>query len=164
MSAIANLVKGCPLFHEIYDSEVEAVLKDCLVASYAPGDVIIKQGEDGTDICVILSGKADITVDKDGASQYIATISQGDIFGEMVLINETKRTANIICKEKCAVLVLSFDNFYKFFSKNPSVFALMVLNVTRLITKRLKHSNTVIQELNAKIEKNSSPDKDEKAA
>jgi CRP/FNR family cyclic AMP-dependent transcriptional regulator len=164
MSAIANLVKGCPLFHEIYDSEVEAVLKDCLVASYSPSDVIIKQGEEGTDICVILSGKADITVDKDGGSQFIATISKGDIFGEMVLINETKRTANIICTEKCAVLVLSFDNFYKFFSKNPSVFALMVLNVTRLITKRLKHSNSVIQELNKKISENSSEDKDNEAA
>lgn len=164
MSAIANLVKGCPLFHEIYDNEVEAVLSDCLVASYSPGDVIMKQGEDGTDICVILSGKADITVDKDGNSQFIASIGKGDIFGEMVLINETKRTANITCTENCAVLVMSFDNFYKFFSKNPSVFALMVLNVTRLITKRLKHSNHVIQELNAKLEASTHTKEDEEAA
>jgi CRP/FNR family cyclic AMP-dependent transcriptional regulator len=164
MSAIANLVKGCPLFHEIYDNEVEAVLNDCLVASYSPGDVIIKQGEEGTDICVILAGKADISVDKDGNGQFIATIGKGDIFGEMVLINETKRTANITCTEKCDVLVMSFDNFYKFFSKNPSVFALMVLNVTRLITKRLKHSNSVIQDLNAKLSLNSSQVKDDEAA
>lgn len=164
MSAVANLVKGCPLFHEIYDNEVEAVLKDCLVASYSPGDTIIKQGEDGTDICVILSGQADITVDKEDGAQYIATISKGDIFGEMVLINETKRTANIICKEKCAVLVLSFDNFYKFFSKNPKVFSLMVLNVTRLITKRLKHSNSVIQELNTKLGELESKSTDKEAA
>lgn len=148
MSAIANLVKGCPLFHEIYDGEVESIISDCLVASYEPGDTIMKQGDDGTDICVILSGEADIEVEKDGTSHFIATIGKGDIFGEMVLINETKRTANIICREKCDVLVMSFDNFYKFFTKNPSVFALMVLNVTRLITKRLKDSNAVIQKLN----------------
>ncbi|MBK26384.1 MAG: hypothetical protein CME70_20460 [Halobacteriovorax sp.] len=151
MSAIANLVKGCPLFHEIYDNEVEKILADCLVATYQPGDYIMRQGEEGTDICVILSGNADISVMKGDESHYIATINKGDIFGEMVLINETKRTANIICKEKCDVLVLSFENFYKFFSKNPSVFALMVLNVTRLITKRLKNSNLVVQELNHKI-------------
>lgn len=151
MSAVANLVKGCPLFHEIYDNEVEAIIADCLVASYQPGDVIIKQGDEGTDICVILSGEADITVEKDGDSHFIATIGKGDIFGEMVLINETERTANIICKEKCDVLVMSFDNFYKFYSKNPSVFALMVLNVTRLITKRLKNANGIIQGLNHKM-------------
>ena len=151
MSAVANLVKGCPLFHEIYDNEVEAIISDCLVATYEPGDYIIKQGEEGTDICVILSGLADITVEKDGDSHYIATIGKGDIFGEMVLINETQRTANIICKEKTDVLVMSFDNFYKFFGKNPSVFALMVLNVTRLITKRLKNSNAIIQDLNHKM-------------
>lgn len=151
MSAIANLVKGCPLFHEIYDGEVESIIANCLVATYQPGDTIMKQGDEGTDICVILSGQADIKVEKNGDSHFIATIGKGDIFGEMVLINETKRTANIICREKCDVLVMSFDNFYKFFSKNPSVFALMVLNVTRLITKRLKYSNAVIQGLNHKV-------------
>lgn len=151
MSAIANLVKGCPLFHEIYDNEVEKIISNCLVASYEPGDYIIKQGEEGTDICVILTGLADITVEKADESHFIATIGKGDIFGEMVLINETKRTANIICREKCDILIMSFENFYKFFSKNPSVFALMVLNVTRLITKRLKNSNIVVQDLNQKV-------------
>lgn len=150
MSA-AHLVKGCPLFHEIYDEEVEKVLKDCLVASYEVGDKIVTQGEEGTDIFVILTGEADIKVTKDGKEQFIATIGKGDLFGEMVLINETTRTADIVCSQRAEVLIMTFENFFSYFKKNPKVFALMVLNVTRLVTKRLKNSNKTIENLNSKI-------------
>tara|TARA_R110002072_G_scaffold64203_3_gene159462 strand:- start:70212 stop:70673 length:462 start_codon:yes stop_codon:yes gene_type:complete len=148
MSA-AVLVKGCPLFHEIYDNEIEEIIQDCLIAQYSPGDTIIKQGDTSTDICVILSGSVDIFVEKNNDSHYIATLGKGDLFGELVLINETKRTASIICKEKCDILILSYESFYKFFHKKPKVFSLMVLNITRLITKRLKNANAIIEELNS---------------
>lgn len=145
--SIAQLVKSCPLFHEIYDEEIELIIQKCYVASYEPGDYIIRQGEDGTEIGIILDGEADICVDKGDQSQFIASLGQGDLFGELVLINETKRTANIICKKKCDVLIISFENFYSFYHKKPEIFSLMILNVTRLLTKRLKGSNQVIEDL-----------------
>ncbi|MBT3586889.1 MAG: cyclic nucleotide-binding domain-containing protein [Halobacteriovoraceae bacterium] len=149
--SVANLVKGCPLFHEIYENEIVEIIADCVVASYETGDAIIKQGDSGSDISVLLSGNADIQVEKEGLIHKIATISKGDLFGEMVLINETERTASIVANESCDVLIISYDNFYSFYKKNPKVFALMVLNVTRLVTKRLKNSNTVVENLSQKI-------------
>ena len=150
MSA-AQLVAGCPLFHEIYDDEVEEIIADCMVASYSPGDHIITQGDSNTDICVLLQGHAKVTVNKDGGEHFIADLGKGDLFGELVLINETERTANIISVDDCDVLVMTYENFFSYFNKKPKVFALMVLNVTRLVTKRLKGSNQVIQKLNAEI-------------
>ncbi len=152
MSA-AQLVAGCPLFHEIYDNEVEEIIADCMVASYSPGDFIIKQGDTNTDICVLLQGQAKVSVDKEGHEHHIANLGKGDLFGELVLINETQRTANIIAVDQCDVLIMTYENFFSYFHKKPKVFALMVLNVTRLVTKRLKGSNQVIQNLNGEIEK-----------
>jgi len=149
--SMIELVKGCSLFHEIYDDEIEDIVKHCLVASYEEGDFIIKEGDTSTDICILLSGTADITIEKDGKQQYIATIGHGDIFGELVLINETKRTANIIAQDTCDVLIISYENFYSFYHKKPKVFSIMVLNVTRLITRRLKATNTIIEELSVKL-------------
>lgn len=149
--SVAELVKGCPLFHEIYDNEVEQILSSCLVASYEKDDAIINQGDTSSDICILLSGTAGIYVNKDGYRHFITDIGSGDLFGELVLINETERTADIIAKERCDVLIISYENFYSFYHKRPKVFALMVLNVTRLITKRLKGSNSIIEGLNAKF-------------
>ena len=151
--SVAELVKGCPLFHEIYDNEVEEILQSCVVACYEKGDHIIKQGDTSTDICILLAGTAEIFVSKDGNQHLITDIGSGDLFGELVLINETERTADIIAKDKCDVLIISYEDFYSFYNKRPKVFALMVLNVTRLITKRLKYSNSIIENLNTLMKK-----------
>ncbi|TNE96095.1 MAG: cyclic nucleotide-binding domain-containing protein [Deltaproteobacteria bacterium] len=149
--SVAELVKGCPLFHEIYDNEVEEILSSCVVASYEKNDAIINQGDTSSDICILLAGTAGIYVNKDGHRHFITDIGSGDLFGELVLINETERTADIVAKERCDVLIISYEDFYSFYHKRPKVFALMVLNVTRLITKRLKGSNSIIEGLNTKL-------------
>lgn len=152
--SVISLVKGCPLFHEIYDHEVEKILRNCVVASFVQGDHIIKQGDNGTDICIILTGEADIIVDKNGEQKFIATLNAGDLFGEMVLLNETQRTANIMAKTNCDVLVFGQDTFYQMYNKSPEVFSLLALNLSRLITKRLKQANTIISNLTEQISKN----------
>lgn len=167
MSA-AQLVAGCPLFHEIYDNEVEEIIADCMVASYQPGDFIINQGDTNTDICVLLQGHAKVTISKDGKDQDVAKLNKGDLFGELVLINETKRTASIVAVDQCDILVMTYENFFSYFQKKPKVFALMVLNVTRLITKRLKNSTETIQKLNKDLYELSlrlqTPEEDKKTA
>lgn len=149
--SVADLVKGCPLFHEIYDNEVEEILNSCMVASYDKDDIIIKQGDTSSDICILLGGSAGIYVHKNEDRHFITDIESGDLFGELVLINETQRTADIIANEKCDVLVISYEDFYSFYHKKPKVFSLMILNVTRLITKRLKYSNSIIEKLNGEL-------------
>ncbi len=144
---MVSLVKGCSLFYEIYDTEIENIVKHCLVASYEPDDLIIKQGDVSTDICIMLSGVADISVFDGNENHHITTIKSGDIFGELVLINETERTANIICKKSADVLIIKYEDFYSFYHKNPKVFSLLVLNITRLVTKRLKNMNLALQGL-----------------
>jgi len=145
--SVAQLVKGCPLFHEIYDEEIEEIIKDCFVASFKPGDLIIKQGDTSSDICVILTGEAEVVVHKGTSKFSIVKLGRGDLFGELVLINETQRTADIVAIEETDILVMTYENFFSHFSTKPQVFALMILNVTRLITKRLKASNLKIEEL-----------------
>jgi len=145
--SMVSLVKGCSLFHEIYDNEIEEVIKHCVVASYEVDDYVIRQGDESTDICILLSGEADIIYSVGEEQNYIATLKQGDIFGELVLINETKRTANIICKKSCDVLIIKYEDFYAFYNKNPKIFSLLVLNITRLVTKRLKMMNATFQDM-----------------
>ena len=153
MSFLANLVKGCPLFLEIYDEEVEEVIQACEVATFKRGEHIIHQGEESSDIAIILDGCADVIIkDQFGKLKVITQLVKGDLFGELVLINETKRTADIVAKEETNILIISYENFYSFYKDNPKVFALMVLNVTRMVTQRLKSANGIINNLSHEVQ------------
>lgn len=146
MTAI-DLVKGCPLFYELYDDEVEKLINSCLVATFNPGDKIVRQGEEGSEIFVILVGLVGVVVQKEKASAEIAELKKGDIFGELVLLNQTRRTADIICKTAVDVLVIDYEVIFSLFKKNNKVFSVLILNLARLLTKRLKGANEVIESM-----------------
>lgn len=75
---------------------------------YNPDSVIFRMGDQGTDAFVILRGKVDIIVKGgDGKLKQLASMGEGELFGEMALLNDSRRTANAVTKEGCEVLVIS---------------------------------------------------------
>ena len=102
-----------------HDEEVEEVIQACEVATFKRGEHIIHQGEESSDIAIILDGCADVFIkDQFGKMKVITQLVKGDLFGELVLINETKRTADIVAKEETNILIISYENFYSFYTEN----------------------------------------------
>jgi CRP-like cAMP-binding protein len=145
--SIINIIKSSPLFFELFDEEIDAIIEDCEVMNLEAGDYIFKEGDEGNEIYLILSGAA---VVKKGETT-LAELKKSDLFGEMVLLDERTRTADIIASTYTDVLVLGYDAIFGIFKKNPKIFSLLMLNLCRLLAKRLKTSGTEIKNLNSKI-------------
>lgn len=143
--SIINVIKGSPLFFELFDEEIESIVEDCGVLNLEDGDYIFKEGDEGNELFLILSGSA--LVKKGDVT--LVELKKGDLFGEMVLLDERIRTADIVAKTYTDVLVLSYDVIFSIFKKNPKIFSLLMLNLCRLLAKRLKGSSEEIKRLNA---------------
>ena len=143
--SIINVIKGSPLFFELFDEEIESIVEDCGVLNLEEGDYIFKEGDEGNELFLILSGSA--LVKKGDVT--LVELKKGDLFGEMVLLDERIRTADIVAKTYTDVLVLSYDVIFSIFKKNPKIFSLLMLNLCRLLAKRLKGSSEEIKRLNA---------------
>lgn len=142
--SIVNIIKSSPLFYELYDDEIDHLIQNCHVLSLESGEFVIKDGEEGSEIYLILSGgayvkKGDVT---------LVELRKGDLFGEMVLLDERKRTADIVASSHSDVLVIDYDTIFNTFSKNPKIFSILILNLCRLLAKRLKGSSEEIKRLN----------------
>jgi len=85
--------------------------------AYEPRRVIIKQGHPPTAFYIILSGTCLInvrTVDEGGEKVItINEIKEGEVFGEVALLNNTARTASVVCKDNCELLVIYQQDFDK---------------------------------------------------
>lgn len=145
--SIVNVIKSSPLFFELFDEEIDSIIEDCHVLNLESGDYIFKEGEEGNEIYLILSGGA--AVKKSNVT--LVELKKGDLFGEMVLLDEKTRTADIMATTYTDVLVLSYDVIFGIFKKNPKIFSLLMLNLCRLLAKRLKSSSNEIKNLNAII-------------
>jgi CRP-like cAMP-binding protein len=76
------------------------------------GEVVIKQGDDGDFYYIIKHGKAKVTrASKTGAELTLATLKDGDAFGEEALLSEAKRNATITMDTDGTLMRLSKDDF-----------------------------------------------------
>lgn len=145
--SIINTIKGSPLFYELFDEEIETIIEDCHVLNLEEGDYIFHEGDHGDEIFLILTGAAAV---KKG-DVTLVELRKGDLFGEMVLLDERTRTADIVSSTYTDVLVLSYEVIFGVFKKNPKIFSLLMLNLCRLLAKRLKGSSDQIKKLNSMI-------------
>lgn len=76
------------------------------------GDVIIKQGDDGDFYYIIKKGQCKVTrTSKTGSELTLATIKDGDAFGEEALLSDAKRNANIVAVTDGILMRLSKEDF-----------------------------------------------------
>lgn len=146
--SIINTIKSSPLFFELFDEEIETIIEDCHVLNLEQGDFIFREGDEGNEIFLILTGGALV---KKGEVTLVE-LRKGDLFGEMVLLDERTRTADIEASTYTDVLVLSYEVIFGVFKKNPKIFSILMLNLCRLLAKRLKDSSEQIKKLNKMIE------------
>ncbi|MFL5241601.1 MAG: cyclic nucleotide-binding domain-containing protein, partial [Gemmataceae bacterium] len=74
----------------------------------APGETIIKEGETGSEMYLICRGEVEV-VDKTG--KVVATLREGDCFGEVALLLSEPRTATVRAKTQCDLFVLDKTDF-----------------------------------------------------
>jgi len=152
MSAI-NLIKSSPLFYELYDEEIEKIIKDCAVSKYRAGETIIKEGESGNELFVILAGEAETFKLLRDKNFKVGDLKKGDAFGETALINDPVRATSVIAVTDCDLLVIDHETIFGLFKTDTQIFAVIILNLARMLTARLRASNRAITTMHEKAKR-----------
>jgi CRP-like cAMP-binding protein len=99
-------------FLQIPPANIQAMFMRMQDLPAKAGDVIIKQGGDGDYYYIIKHGKAKVTrTSKTGSELTLATLGDGDAFGEEALLSEAKRNANIVMTTDGSLVRLSKEDF-----------------------------------------------------
>lgn len=78
-------------------------------ATYSRGDHLFKQGDDGDNAFIIESGTVEVYINHGDKKMIIATLEQGDLLGEMAIIDELPRTASAVALDDTVVIVIPRD-------------------------------------------------------
>eukprot|EP00928_Gymnodinium_smaydae_P027861 TRINITY_DN21407_c0_g2_i1.p1 TRINITY_DN21407_c0_g2~~TRINITY_DN21407_c0_g2_i1.p1 ORF type:complete len:839 (+),score=157.58 TRINITY_DN21407_c0_g2_i1:107-2518(+) len=107
-----SLLKPLGMFANLSADVLAKLSAKFVEKTYNPGDTIITQGEIGDEFFVIKSGDASIVYDDGkGAATAIATLGEGDYFGELGFLNQLVRTATVQATSDMRVLVLTKFDF-----------------------------------------------------
>ncbi|MDQ7879933.1 MFS transporter [Microbacterium sp. QXD-8] len=107
LDAEVGLLQRVPMFQPLPLPAIEQLARGLEPVEVAPGSAVFTQGDLGDRYYVIESGRADVL----GDGRVIATLGDGEGFGEIALLRRTPRTATVLARTPLALKALTADRF-----------------------------------------------------
>jgi len=94
-----GLLNATPFFNVVLDAEaLDSLAGAARERAFPRGTNIVRQGDPGTSLFIIVDGKADVTVHVPGGDQKVATLGPADIVGEYSLLTGAHRSATVTAR------------------------------------------------------------------
>ncbi len=123
------------IFNGLMPEEVALLLKQGKVFDYPQGKTIFYEGQLGSALFVVLSGKVGLYK----KTKEIAVVGVGDVFGEMSVLNKSPRTASAVALTPVRVFTLDEHQLSNMMDTKIAVRFLM--NIIHILSDRLERMN-----------------------
>lgn len=128
------ILKSVSFFSEVPEEslvEVAGVLEEI---EFCEGETIFKEGDLGTTLFVIVSGKVNIH----RGDKTLVTLGERQVFGELAALDPEPRSAHATAAEECLLFRLDRDSLYELMSQHTEV----AQGIIRVLCQRIRKSNS----------------------
>ncbi len=105
---------------------------------FTSGEAIVRQGDSGRNMYVILDGDADVWAADGSQRRKVAEMHRGEAFGEMALVRNEERTADVIAVGEVEALVIDANFLERLQKRYPRIASRVLTNMTRILSDRLE--------------------------
>ncbi len=111
------------------------------VLSLEPLATAVKEGERGDAMFLILEGEVRVRVMRDGKESILATLKSGDFFGEVSLLDEGPRSADVVANDRSTLLKISTASFARLRREAPALAEPFLNALSQILVGRLRVLN-----------------------
>ena len=119
--ALVERLSAVDIFAPLSVEETGMLAQAAVRHVFAPGEMVIRAGDPGSSMFVVHNGRVRVQVNENGRPRTVATLNEGDFFGEMALFTGEPRTANVVALEETEVLEIGFAAMKRVFDTNPNL-------------------------------------------
>ena len=139
-----ELLKKVAIFADLDDAAISGIDRLFVEKSFARDSVIVGQEDPGDALFVVSEGKVKVVLyGNTGREVILSLFKPGDFFGEMSLLDNQPRSANVIALEDSMLLVLERRAFSEHLEKHPRT----ALKVLAELSRRLRRADAIIGNL-----------------
>lgn len=149
-----SLLQETALFMNLSSGEIGKVLEIAREVKYAEGDIVMKEGDFGDTLYIIQKGTVEVAKcltmegmeDDDLAMEKNKVFtrldeSQHAVFGEIALLEDTKRTATIRAVTDCIFYAIRKDDFLRLADQDSQLGYRILSNLARIVSARLRKAD-----------------------
>ena len=137
-----QVLSSSPLFDMLADQELTHVAGLAVPRHFSAGQAIFEEGELGESVYVIVAGEVEVLHKEDGGgARVLAELRAPEFFGEMCLVDKIYRSATVRARTDADLLQISSEELANFRKQYPDGYTLIVLNIARVLSARLREAN-----------------------
>ena len=118
---IADRLSAVDIFAPLSTEELRQLAAATVGHVFAPGETLIRAGDEGSSMFVVHNGRVQVQVSDNGTLRPVAVLTEGNFFGEMALFTGEPRTASVVAIEETEVLEIGHDAMKHIFETNPDL-------------------------------------------
>jgi CRP-like cAMP-binding protein len=139
-----QVLRRSSLFARLGDGEIDAILAHAMVARHAGGDLIFAKGDPGNSMMAVLEGRIMITApSQDGRQVVLTVMREGDVFGEIALLDGKERTADATAMTGCELLIVPRRSLLALLERRPD----LCIDLLIVLCERLRRTNEQVEDL-----------------
>jgi CRP/FNR family transcriptional regulator, cyclic AMP receptor protein len=140
-----ELLKGVDLFSALDDAQLDVISQMTIEKTFRKGDIILLEDDESNhSLFIIAKGEVKVVLTaEDGREAILATLKEGEFFGEMALLDGEPRSATVRAVEDARVLTIRREDFLASVRKQPD----LALTLLGEMSRRLRKSNRQISSL-----------------
>jgi CRP/FNR family transcriptional regulator, cyclic AMP receptor protein len=112
-----DLLSRVPLFFGLSKSQLRSVAAATSISRFAAGETVVTEGTSGGYLFVIAEGEARVR----RGNRNIASLGEGDVFGEISLLDPGQTTASVIAQTELRCIELARKAFVSLLEQNPEI-------------------------------------------
>ncbi|MCK5001942.1 MAG: cation:proton antiporter [Gammaproteobacteria bacterium] len=116
-----DLIGMVPLFADLSDVALDEIAQHARPVNYLEGDTIIGTGEQGDALYVIARGRLEALLKHDGQETKLGELGAGEFFGEMALLGDSVRKADVRAISSCSLLRINSKDVMTVAREHPEI-------------------------------------------
>lgn len=138
-------LKSVPLFVEFETDEMEKLWKVLQRTKFAPGDIVLEEGNANRALHILGSGRIRVTRRVNDREVALCDLFEGQTFGELSIIEDGVASASLKAVVESDVLSLSMHELARFLRENPAAATKFWRAIAIDLRRRLLHTNDVVR-------------------
>ena len=148
LSEELEALRNIPMFSNVEPTQLKLLAFTSQRLTFGAGQDLFRLGDMGDCAYIIISGEADVLVDKEGTEVVVAKAGKNELIGEIAILCNVPRTATVRAVTELTALKIPKDLFFRLIAEFPD----MGVQVMAELARRLHRTTQQLTEALAKLE------------
>ena len=148
LSEELEVLRNIPMFSNVEPTQLKLLAFTSQRLTFGAGQDLFRLGDMGDCAYIIISGEADVLVDKEGTEVVVAKAGKNELIGEIAILCNVPRTATVRAVTELTALKIPKDLFFRLIAEFPD----MGVQVMAELARRLHRTTQQLTEALAKLE------------